>query len=305
MSLTRRSVYSILALVALCAGLGAILQAAGHRDASGPASSGSGGASFGAVSGGGAGSGSSGNAQISVPGSAPEQNRQALGESAIPGTAIGPKIVKDASLEVRIKHDGFRTAWRAARAAVAGLNGFATSTSIDGRDARSGTLVLSIPESNFERAVSRLEALGKVAHESTSGRDVSKQFVDIKARLRNAAAQERVLLNLMDQAASVSDTIRVQQQLQGVQLNIEELKGQLRYLSDQTAMGTITLRLFEAGTAGAPPPTTIEQAWGRAGATFLGVISAVIVGAGFVVPVGIFALAGVLVFRVLRPRLSA
>ena len=50
------------------------------------------------------------------------------------------------------------------------------------------------------------------------------------------------------------EALAVQQRLNDVQLQLEEARGRLRYLSDQTAYATITLDVAERGAPVGPPP---------------------------------------------------
>jgi hypothetical protein len=108
----------------------------------------------------------------------------------------------------------------------------------------------------------------------------------------------------MERAASVTDTIRVQGELGRVQLEIERLRGRLSYLEDQTSLGTITATFVGAGATPSEPPGTLARAWERALDAALAVVSAVIVGLGFAIPVAVLVALGLLVFRGLRPRLT-
>jgi hypothetical protein len=217
--------------------------------------------------------------------------------------AIGPTVIKTADLEVEVEKGDFRDAVEAAMATAERNGGFVLDTSVDDVKLGLGSVTLRVPADRFGRALADLQDLGKVERESVSGQDVTQEFIDLEARLRNLEAQERVLLNLMNQAQTVADTIRVQNELTGIQLEIERLKGRLRYLEDQTALSTIHVRISEAG---ATPPRlgTLQRAWTRSIDVFLGVIAAVIVGAGFVVPIALMgALVLFIVWR-LRPRVA-
>jgi Domain of unknown function (DUF4349) len=160
-----------------------------------------------------------------------------------------------------------------------------------------------VPSTRFEDALRDLEELGRMRSENVSGVDVTQEFVDLQARLRNWQAQETVLLRLMDRATSVTDTIRVQGELSRVQLEIERLRGRLDYLEDQTDLGTITAN-FVAGGPVPQPPSTLVRAWRQALQGSLEVVSTVIVGAGYLVPIAILAAVAGLVFRGVRPRPS-
>ena len=218
----------------------------------------------------------------------------------------GPSIIKTASVELEVARDGLDEATRDAISIAGRHGGFVLSTATDTQRAASSTVVVRIPASSFERALGDLEALGEVNAEEISGQDVSQEFVDLEARTRNLEAQETVLLRLMDKSVSVSDSIRVQRELQGVQLEIERLTGRLRFLKDQADMGTISLSFVEVGAPGhKPPPGVLAKAWARAVDVAMGVVAAVIVGTGFLIPVAIIAAVGFLVLRALRPRFGS
>ena len=226
-----------------------------------------------------------------------------LGSAAdLPSVSLS--VIKTATVRLELERDGLDQAARDAIAIAERFGGYVSTTQL--RDARKGTgsLELRVPATRFGDALEALRGVGKVQSESVAGQDVGQEFVDLQARLRNFEAQETVLLRLMDKSVSVADTLRVQGQLQQVQLEIERLRGRIRYLQDQTDMSTIRVDMTEEGVA----PTSVNaivKAWRQAREVAVGVVAAVIVGAGFVVPVALLlAVVGFVVYRV-RPRTSA
>jgi Domain of unknown function (DUF4349) len=229
---------------------------------------------------------------------------RALVQTAARLPRVGPSIIKTADVEVGVPRADLQEAIRRAVAIAGSYGGFVSSTGVDKQGAASGTVVIRVPSTRFEDALTDLEDLGNVRHENVSGVDVTQEFVDLQARLRNWQAQETVLLRLMNRAESVTDTIRVQGELSRVQLEIERLRGRLDYLEDQTDLGTISATFVAAGPA-PQGPTTLERAWRDALQGSLEVVSTVIVGAGYLVPVAILAAVVVMVFRGVRPRVSS
>lgn len=211
----------------------------------------------------------------------------ALGEVPM----VGPHIVKTASLDLLVGKDGFEEAFERAQLVAGKYGGFVVSSSSRGTRVRSGELVLRVPAASFERALADLRDLGRVEGESVSGEDVSAQFVDLEARLRTWEAQEAVLLRLMDRATSVEDTLRIQRELQDVQLRIEQIRGQLRVLRDRTELATIAVSIREPGAvirqqiAARERRPDLGEAWARAVDGFLGVVFVVVVGLGYLVPI--------------------
>jgi Domain of unknown function (DUF4349) len=218
---------------------------------------------------------------------------------------VGPRVIKTASLAVEVREGSFGDRFQQATLIAARHGGFVSSSRTEGDERRLGTVVLRVPAESFEAAVGELKALGSVKAEELSGEDVTAQFVDLEARLRNWEAQEEVLLGLMERATTIQESITVQRTLQEVQLAIEEIRGRLRVLEDQTAMSTITVSMSEPGVAPAKPGDgipSLSEAWNLALDGFVTVISTVVITLGYVVPIGLIVLAGWLGFRRVRPR---
>ena len=225
------------------------------------------------------------------------------GRSARP-TQVGPSVIKTATVDIGVPDDEVDESINDAISVAGRYGGFVLSSELGRRDS-GGTLTMRIPATRFEAALADLEALGKVRRENISGEDVGQEFVDLEARLRNWESQEAVLLKLMDRAASVTDTIRVQNELSRVQMEIEQLRGRLTYLRDQTSLGTITASFAPLSAPKPDAPSRFAQAWSRAVDLMQSFVAGMIVTLGVVVPLSVIALILYLVFRGLRPRLSA
>jgi Domain of unknown function (DUF4349) len=207
--------------------------------------------------------------------------------------AIGPKIIKDATLSLEVKKGSFDERVQEATQIAGRHGGFvASSQAFEGRR-RSGTIVLRVPADQFEAALGELKGLGKVRGQRVSGQDVTAQFVDLQARLRNFETQETVLLNLLSKSKSIDDSIKVQRALQDVQLAIEEIRGQLRVLDDQTDFSTISVSITEIGPVAQPPgkKPSLVRAWHDALDGFVAVIAAVVIGIGYLLPIVLIGLA--------------
>jgi uncharacterized protein DUF4349 len=221
--------------------------------------------------------------------------------------AIGPRVVKSASITVELKEGRFEEAYRKASLAATRYGGFIHSSSSASFDeSRTATLVIRVAADQFDRALADLRELGEVRGEDVSGEDVSAQFVDLEARLRNWEAQEAVLLRLMSEAATIDESIKVQRNLQEVQLEIERLRGQLRLLRDQTDLATISLTLTEGDPEALyrqeeDERSTLAKAWDDAVGGFLNVVSATVVGLGYLIPIGMLAGLAWLLWRRFRP----
>jgi hypothetical protein len=85
-----------------------------------------------------------------------------------------------------------------------------------------------------------------VKSESTTGQDVTEQYTDLASRLRNLEASEAQLLELMNQAGTVTEILAVQRELTNTREDIELIKGQMQYLEQSAAMALFTVTLEQS-----------------------------------------------------------
>ena len=215
--------------------------------------------------------------------------------------ASGPNVIKNGSISLRVGDDEVRNGVQDVVSLASRFGGYVTSSTISSGKNATADVIIRVPAENFEKAVAAVTDIGKVDEQNITGEDVTDQVIDLEARLRNARAQEAVLLRLMDQSQTVTDTIRVQQTLSGVQLDIERLRGQLRHLDDQTAYGTLAVSLFEGAPPVAAGDNIFERAWEVLRNTASAIASSVALGLAFLIPVLLFlALAALVIVPVAK-----
>ena len=110
---------------------------------------------------------------------------------------------------------------------------------------QSASATIRVPQSKFAEVRDAVRKLGiRVEGEHFEAQDVTKQYVDQAARLRNLRAQEVQYLGILKQAKTVKDTIDVSEKLDEVRGEIETQQAEFDALSKQveTVALTITLR---------------------------------------------------------------
>jgi len=117
-------------------------------------------------------------------------------------------------------------------------------TSARGADSPFASLSIRIPVARLEEAKIEIRKLAvRIETEQTQAEDVTKQYVDTEARLRNLRAQEAQYLELLKHAASVSDTLEVSEKLDSVRSAIEELQAEFAALSKRVETVAVVLTL--------------------------------------------------------------
>jgi len=165
----------------------------------------------------------------------------------------------------------------------------------------SANLSLRIPVGDLDRTLDALRALGTVNYVSLNASDVTQQSQDLDARITALTTSVDRLLALMAQASNTTDLIAIEGELSTRQAELEGLKSQRDYLTDQVEYSTITLDLYSTGTVapGAPDNfwTGIVAGW----TTLVTALGALLVGVGFALPwLAILAVAGGIVFLIVR-----
>jgi hypothetical protein len=120
---------------------------------------------------------------------------------------------------------------------------------------------LAIPSQAFEAALTNLRHLGvKVVKETGSGQDVSAEYTDLQSRLTNLEATAARVREFLNAAQTVEESLKVNQQLSELEVQIEQIKGQMKYYEGRSAFSTITVNLTPQRPTPTPAPTATPTA---------------------------------------------
>ncbi len=159
------------------------------------------------------------------------------------GTSEDRKLVRTESLGLIVKTPA-ETADKIIQIAQ-GAGGFLVTSNVNGgADATSALLNIRVPAEKFDEVSGQIRKLSlRMENESIDGQDVTKQYVDQEARLRNLRAQELQYLGILRKAATVKDTLEVSDKLNEVRGAIEERQAEFEALSKQVDTVAINLTL--------------------------------------------------------------
>ena len=237
-----------------------------------------------------------------VPGALPVPGEAAAGEVAGDTAIADRSVITTGSVSVTVA-DPIRSAEDAATIVeeAGGRVDSRTETPETENQSASANLSLRIPVGDLDRTLDALRALGTVNYVSLNSSDVTQQSQDLDARITALSTSVDRLLALMSQATTTADLIAIESELSTRQAELEGMKSQRDYLSDQIEYSTISLELYSTGTVapGAPDNfwTGIVAGW----TTLVTALGALLVGIGFALPwLAILAVAGGIVFLIVR-----
>ncbi|MER2598160.1 MAG: DUF4349 domain-containing protein [Caldilineales bacterium] len=212
-------------------------------------------------------------------------SEQAMGSAAQPADAANlaeapqpaadaRKMIYTANISLRVTDP--QAAAQQVEALATELGGYTAQTQLYqySDSLMSGNVMIRVPAAAFEQAMARLRTLGsRVLNENSTASDVTAEYSDLEAQLRNLEAAEKELALMLSEVrqrpeAKPADILEVYNALTQKRGEIEQVKGRLQYLQNQVGFSTITVDLTP-DQVNAPviedtwqPLVTVKQAFG-------------------------------------------
>lgn len=188
----------------------------------------------------------------------------------------GRKIVRNASVSLGVEDVG--AAVQRVETIAGSAGGFVSESSVfvesppeplEGdtappRRTQSATVTIRVPTSAYASVMNQLRGVaGEVQSESSTTSDVSEEYADLEARLRNLEATEARYLELLEKAETIPDILTLQDRINAVRLEIELIQGRINLLNDLTDLATIVVQLQPLALVAEAPsePGWAQQVW--------------------------------------------
>lgn len=129
--------------------------------------------------------------------------------------------------------------------------GYVAQTSVTGAsgETKTGVWKLRVPAERYETFLTAIGNIGEVSNSSSTSDDVSEEFYDTTARLKNKRVEEaRLLQHLQSSTGKLSEILTVEREISRVRGEIEQMEGRLRFLSHQADFSTVTVTIHELAT---------------------------------------------------------
>lgn len=163
--------------------------------------------------------------------------------------------------EVSLVVDKLSPAQQRLSALVTQYNGYIAQSNIGGQSGspRTATWKIRVPVAGYQNFLDAVTKIGEVQTVSSNSSDVSEEYYDIEARLRNKRVEEKRLLEHLNRStAKLSDILQVEREISRVRGEIEQMTGRLRVLADLTSLTTISITIQEIKNYVPPTPPTFS-----------------------------------------------
>ncbi len=201
----------------------------------------------------------SGSAGVMAPSFAPMPGSREMSDSAAPteyksgssvfqtaseGDLTKRKVVQNGYLDILVESS--EEVSQKIQKIASDANGFVQDVRVYEVDenTKNGTVTIRVPADKFADAMAEIKKLAiKVESENINAQDVTEQYVDLEAQLKNYRLEEEQYREVLRKAQRIEDILNVHNQLARVRGDIDRAEGQLKYLSRQVDMSSITVSM--------------------------------------------------------------
>jgi hypothetical protein len=188
---------------------------------------------------------------------------QTMKVAAVEASHAAPQRMIVRTAEMRITVDDTTRAVDAVTRSAESIGGYVAGSHVwrEGELLRA-RITLRVPTEKLTSTLAQIRSVAKrVENETLTSDDVSEEFVDLEARVRNLEATEEELRQLLVVARTnsrkASEVLEVHNQLTQIRGEIEQARGRMRYLSQVTAMAAVALEV----TPDAIAQPVVEPGW--------------------------------------------
>ena len=155
------------------------------------------------------------------------------------------KIIKTATLKLEVKD--FQHYNESLHKTIKQYGGYIANEEQNLSDEKTETIMsIKVPVEQFETMMNQLpEESEKILERKITTDDVTGEVVDIKSRLEAKKEMRLKYLEFLKQSKNMAEVLQVQQEINGIQEEIEAAAGRVDFLSHQASFSTINLTFFQ------------------------------------------------------------
>jgi hypothetical protein len=166
--------------------------------------------------------------------------------AAVTGGLTNRKLIRNATVELEIA--SFDQAVQKITGFANEEKGYVATTSSEKQEngKLKGEIVVKVLPENLDRFLQKIRGLGELKNQTLGTEDITKNYFDTEARLKNARVMEQRLIDMLKKKSDdINDLLQVEKELGRVREEIEKMQGDLKFWDSQVQFATVTISLAE------------------------------------------------------------
>jgi hypothetical protein len=177
------------------------------------------------------------------------------GPAATPTTTTSAKgEMLDIEATLNLVVDQVATSAAELRAIVRQRGGLMIEDVVDESNYSNGRFLIRIAAPGTDELMAAIERLGQLRTRQVNAHDIGKQYNDAELQLENLNVAMARYEQILAKADKVSDLLSIERELTRLRGEIEQVKGNLRWMQDRAARSTIHVNLASTRLAVAQGP---------------------------------------------------
>jgi hypothetical protein len=166
--------------------------------------------------------------------------------TTLPSAVTNRKLIRNATVDLEIAK--FDEAVQKITVFASEEKGYIATTSSEKQEngKLKGEIVVKVLPENLDRFLQKVRGLGELKNQTLGTEDITKNYFDTEARLKNARVMEQRLIDMLKKKSDdINDLLQVEKELGRVREEIEKMQGELKFWDSRVQFATVTISLAE------------------------------------------------------------
>lgn len=167
------------------------------------------------------------------------------GNEVTPADQVNRKLIKTG--DISFKTDDLEATGKRIREAILKHKAWISSENENTSGRQINRMItIRVPADRFDAMIADIGAgVDRFDQKNISSNDVTEEFLDVEARLKNRKALEARHLELLSKASTTADLLQIENQINLLRGEIESIEGRMKYLANQVDYSTLTVNYYK------------------------------------------------------------
>ena len=149
------------------------------------------------------------------------------------------------TIDIKAEVSDVRTSIEQIKEVASSLGGWVVGWNLDSK--QNGFISFRVPTNQLDKSIHKINDLVlKIQSEISSREDITDNYIDLQGRLTNLKATESALLNLLNKAETIEQTLQIQKTLMVVKEDSEKVIGKVKHREQSAAYSLVNITIIKS-----------------------------------------------------------